>query len=142
MSTPGARTGRLQEAEPGAARGPIAQLDGSRIPDPGSRIPDPGSRRLPCKYVDRPPLRSHTAPVEKEFSSDESQATSDASSETSRNRPRGIFDSMNATWASVIWSRMRVRAAVGVTQFTAMFSPASSLPSDLVNAITPAFEAL
>ena len=43
--------------------------------------------------------------------------------------------------AWVIWSKIRVRAAAGVTQLTAMFFPAVSLPSDLVSAITPAFAA-
>jgi hypothetical protein len=37
---------------------------------------------------------------------------------------------------------MRVLAAAGVMQFTAMFSPASSLPSDFVSAMTPAFAVL
>ena len=40
-----------------------------------------------------------------------------------------------------IWSKIRVRAAAGVTQLTAMSRPAVSLASDLVRAITPAFEA-
>ena len=41
----------------------------------------------------------------------------------------------------VICSKIRVRAAAGVTQLTAMFAPAVSLPSDLVSAMTPALEA-
>src|SRR5262245_15000517 len=40
-----------------------------------------------------------------------------------------------------IWSKIAVFAAAGVTQFTVTPVRASSLPSDLVNAITPAFEA-
>src|SRR5262245_61001278 len=40
-----------------------------------------------------------------------------------------------------IWSKIAVFAAAGVTQFTVTPVWASSLPSDLVNAITPAFEA-
>ena len=64
-----------------------------------------------------------------------------ASSRVSTNRPRGIFDSMKLTCSSVIWSKMRVRAAAGVIVFTAMSWPASSLPSDLVSPITAALEA-
>ena len=41
----------------------------------------------------------------------------------------------------LIWSKIRVRAAAGVTQFTAMSASACSLPRDLVSAITAAFEA-
>ena len=37
---------------------------------------------------------------------------------------------------------MRVFAAAGVMQLTAMFSPASSLPSDFVSAMTPALAVL
>src|SRR5262249_47407605 len=90
----------------------------------------PAARR---QYVDRPPLRSQTAPVENEFSSEASHATSDASSCTSRKRPLGIFESMYWMCASDICSKIRVRAAAGVTQFTAMFADASSLPSDFVS---------
>jgi len=43
--------------------------------------------------------------------------------------------------SGVIWSKIAVLAAAGVMQFTAMSWPASSLPSDLVSAMTPAFEA-
>jgi len=38
-------------------------------------------------------------------------------------------------------SKIRVRAAAGVTQLTAMSRPASSLPRELVIPITPAFDA-
>lgn len=48
---------------------------------------------------------------------------------------------MKAMNSSLIWSKMRVRAAAGVTQLTAMSRPASSLPRDFVKAITAAFEA-
>ena len=44
--------------------------------------------------------------------------------------------------AWVICSKIRVRAAAGVMQFTAMSRSASSFPSDLVSPITPAFAAL
>lgn len=85
---------------------------------------------------------SKTEPVENEFSSEASQVTIDASSSIWRKRPRGIFDSMNLWNSGVIWSKMRVLAAAGVTTLTAMFLSATSLPSDLVNAITPAFDEL
>ena len=58
---------------------------------------------------------SNTEPVENEFSSVESQVTSAASSWISRKRPRGIFDSMNWWNSGVIWTKMRVLAAAGVT---------------------------
>jgi hypothetical protein len=48
---------------------------------------------------------------------------------------------MKSMWLWLIWSKMRVRAAAGVTQFTAMSVPACSLPSDFVSAMTAAFEA-
>ncbi len=41
-----------------------------------------------------------------------------------------------------IWSKIAVRTAAGVTQLTRMPVFASSLPSDLVRPITPAFDAL
>src|ERR1041384_4720613 len=41
----------------------------------------------------------------------------------------------------VIWSKIAVFAAAGVTQFTSTPSFASSLPRLLVSEITPAFEA-
>ncbi len=47
-------------------------------------------------------------------------------------RPIGIFESMKAMWLGVIWSKMAVFTAAGVTQFTACSVSASSLPSDLV----------
>ena len=46
------------------------------------------------QYVARPPLRSNTAPVVNEFSSETIHATIAAASSTARNRPRGIFESM------------------------------------------------
>jgi hypothetical protein len=79
--------------------------------------------------------------VVNEFSFVQSQAIMLAASSTSRNRPRGIFDSMKSMCAWLIWSKMRVRAAAGVTQLTAMSLPACSLPSDFVSAITAALEA-
>ncbi len=77
-----------------------------------------------------------------EFSADTSHATIAATSSTSRNRLRGIFDSMYSMCAGEHCSRIAVLAAAGVMQLTAMSNPASSLPSDLVRAMTPAFEAL
>jgi hypothetical protein len=46
------------------------------------------------QYVARPPLKSNTAPVVNEFSSEANHATIDANSSTNRKRPRGIFASM------------------------------------------------
>ena len=43
---------------------------------------------------------------------------------------------------SVIWSKIAVFAAAGVTQLTSTPDCASSLPRDLVSEITPAFDAL
>ena len=45
-------------------------------------------------------------------------------------------------WVWEIWSKIRVFAAAGVTQFTAMFRSAVSFASDLVSAMTPALAAL
>ena len=44
--------------------------------------------------------------------------------------------------SGVIWSKIAVFTAAGVTQFTRMPVSASSLPSDLVSAITAALLAL
>src|SRR5688500_11848632 len=85
---------------------------------------------------------SNAAPVENEFSSDESQVASAASSSICRKRPRGIFDSIQSRCDCDICSKIRVFAAAGVMQLTAMLSVASSLPSDLVRAMTPAFAVL
>src|SRR5262249_34335768 len=95
-----------------------------------------------CQYTDLPPEMSNTDPVAKEFSSEESHVTIEASSLISRKRPRGIFESMNLWNSGVIWSKMRVLAAAGVTTLTAMLWPASSLPSDFEIAMTAAFDAL
>jgi hypothetical protein len=46
------------------------------------------------------------------------------------------------TCTSDICSKIRVRAAAGVTQFTAMFADASSLPSDFVSAMMSALGGL
>ena len=78
----------------------------------------------------------------KEFSADTSHATMAATSSTSRKRLRGIFESMYSMCAGVHCSRMAVLAAAGVMQLTEMSKPASSLPSDFVSAMTPAFDAL
>src|SRR6266850_529631 len=83
---------------------------------------------------------SNTAPVENEQSAEASQHTSAAISSTCTKRPIGILDSMYWICFSVIWSKIAVFAA-GVTQFTSTPDCASSLPSDLVSAITPALEA-
>ena len=77
-----------------------------------------------------------------EQSSDASQATIAAASLTSRKRPIGIFDSMKSMCGWVIVANIAVFAAAGVTALTSMPLPASSLPSDLVSAMRPAFEAL
>ena len=49
---------------------------------------------------------------------------------------------MKSMCCCVIWSKMPVRTAAGVTQLTRMPVLASSLPSDLVSPITAAFDAL
>src|SRR3982751_2058980 len=84
---------------------------------------------------------SNTAPVENEQSGDASQQTSEAISSTLTKRFIGIFDSMYWMCSSVIWSKIAVFAAAGVTQFTSTPLWASSLPSDLVSEMTPALEA-
>ena len=71
-----------------------------------------------------------------------SQHTSDAISSTVPKRPMGIFDSMKSMCCCVIWSKIAVRTAAGVTQLTRMPVEASSLPSDFVSAMTAAFDAL
>src|SRR3954464_705379 len=84
---------------------------------------------------------SNTAPVENVQSPDASQHTSAAISPTSTKRPCGILESMYWMCCSVIWSKIAVLAAAGVTQLTSTPVCASSLPSDLVSEMTPAFEA-
>ena len=49
---------------------------------------------------------------------------------------------MKSMCCCVIWSKIAVRTAAGVTQFTQMPVFASSLPSDFVRPITAAFDAL
>ena len=88
------------------------------------------------QYVARRPDRSKTAPVLNEHSSEASQASIAAALPTSRNRAIGIFDSMKSMWAGVIRSKMAVYAAAGDTALTSTPFVASSLPSDLVSAIT------
>src|SRR5262249_29838772 len=94
------------------------------------------------QYVARPPERSNTEAVENAQSSVQSQAIIDAASSTSRKRPIGIFDSMKSMCAWVIVSKMGVLAAAGVTALTSTPDFASSLPSDLVSPMSPAFDAL
>jgi hypothetical protein len=55
-----------------------------------------------CQYVALPPLKSKTAAVVNEFSSETSQATIAATSSTSRNRARGILASMKSICSWVI----------------------------------------
>src|SRR5581483_10334031 len=93
------------------------------------------------QYVARPPEQSNTAPVENDASSLASQQINAATSSTVPNLPSGILESMKSMWVCDIWSNIGVRTAAGVTQFTRTDVCASSLPSDLVNPITPAFEA-
>src|SRR5436190_21778561 len=80
---------------------------------------------------------SNTPPVENEQSSVASQQTSAAISSTLTKRPIGILESMNLANSGVTWSRMAVCAAAGATQLTSTPVCASSLPSALVNAISP-----
>src|SRR5207248_3174298 len=84
---------------------------------------------------------SKTPPVENEQSALASQHTSAAISSTLTKRFIGILDSMYWMCCSVIWSKIAVFAAAGVTQFTSTPVWASSLPSDLVREMTPAFDA-
>src|SRR5207249_9888360 len=84
---------------------------------------------------------SNTAPVENEQSAEASQHTSAAISSTCTKRLIGILDSMYWVCCSVIWSKIAVFAAAGVTQFTRTPDCASSLPSDLVSEMTPALDA-
>src|SRR5450756_235409 len=72
------------------------------------------------QYVARPPEMSNTAPVENAQSSDASHATIAASSSTRTKRPFGIFDSMKSMCCCVIWSKIAVLAAAGVTALTAI----------------------
>ncbi|MND04503.1 hypothetical protein D3C83_248090 [compost metagenome] len=53
----------------------------------------------------------------------------------------GIFDSMYWMCCSVIWLNSSVLTTAGATQFTSTPVVASSLPSDLVRPMTPAFDA-
>src|SRR6185437_11183845 len=91
------------------------------------------------QYVARPPLKSNTAPVVNEFSSLASQVIMDAASLSSSMRPRGILLTiMSRNFGSWLIA-MVVLATAGVTQLTPILYLASSLPSDLVSAMTPAF---
>src|ERR1022692_3768943 len=92
------------------------------------------------QYVARPPEQSNTAPVLNDASSLHSQQISAATSSTVPNRPIGIFDSMKSMCCCDIWSKIGVRTAAGVTQFTRIPVFANSLPSDLVRPITAALE--
>src|SRR6266850_246558 len=84
---------------------------------------------------------SNTPPVVNEQSSLASQHARAAISPTSTNRFIGILDSMYWMCSRVIWSKMAVLAAAGVTQFTSTPLWASSLPRLFVNEMTPALEA-
>ena len=84
-----------------------------------------------AQYVARPPEMSNTPPVENEQSSEQSQATMAAISCGRPKRPSGIFDFIMSMWAWVIWAKMRVSTAAGVTQFTSTPLPASSLAEAL-----------
>jgi len=128
-------------AEAAAAHAPDGIL-AARRQDHADRTrlgtPKTGARQ----YVARPPEASNTAPVENEHSSLASQQISAAISCTAPKRPIGIFDSMKSMCCCDIWSKMAVRTAAGVTQFTRIPVFASSLPSDFVSPITPAFDVL
>ena len=86
-------------------------------------------------------LETVVRPVVNEQSLDAQKAARLAISSTVTKRPRGIFDNMKSMCSCVIWSKIAVFAAAGVMQLTDMSCAASSLPSDFVSAITPAFEA-
>ena len=89
----------------------------------------------------RPPEMSKVAAVVNEHSSLASQQTSARHLLHLPKRPIGIFESMKSICSCVIWSKIAVSTAAGVTQLTSMPLFASSLPSDLVRPMTPAFEA-
>src|SRR3989454_11606604 len=84
---------------------------------------------------------SNTAPVENEQSAEARQDTRSALASTCTKRLIVILDSMYWMCFSVIWSKIAVFAAAGVTQFTSTPDCASSLPSDLVSEMTPALDA-
>ena len=65
-----------------------------------------------------------------------------AASSTVPNRAMGILESMKSIWLCDIWSNMGVWMAAGVMQLTRTPVSASSLPNDLVSAITAALLAL
>ena len=85
---------------------------------------------------------SKTAAVEKVFSCDESQQTSEVNSCISRNLPLGTLESILWTCSLLIWSKILVLAPAGVTAFTAISLSANSLPNALVRPIAPAFPEL
>ena len=72
----------------------------------------------------------------------QSQVTMDATSSTKPKRPIGILLSMNWMCSGVIWSKMGVLTAAGVTELTRTPVSASSLPKDLVKPMTAALLAL
>src|SRR5689334_12663569 len=85
---------------------------------------------------------SNVAPVENEHSADASQAIIAATSSGFPARPMGMRDSAVSMRCGVMVDMSSVSIIAGVMQLTRMPVPASSLPSDLVNAITAAFDAL
>ena len=97
-----------------------------------------------AQYTERPPEMSNTAPVLKEQSSEASQAAMAATSSTSTKRPIGTRESRavrNCSRCSAgTAANTSVSAAEGVMQFTSTPAGASSLPSDLVSAMSPAFD--
>src|SRR4029077_15823865 len=93
------------------------------------------------QYVARPPVRSNVAAVENEHSSVESQATIDATSSGRPARPIGIFAITIFCCSAGIPENISDSIAAGVTQLTRISVLSSSLPSDLVKAMTPSFDA-
>ncbi len=93
-------------------------------------------RRAPAREVE------HRAGRERALLAREPARPSPRSRRRVPKRPIGIFDSMKSMCCCVIWSKIAVRTAAGVTQLTRMPVFASSLPSDLVSPITAAFDAL
>src|SRR5439155_11164729 len=90
------------------------------------------------QYVARPPERSYTAPVENEHSSEDSHATSAATSSGLPTRPIGIFaTSMSTVERSICWSSS-VPITAGATALTRIPWVATSLASALVSPMTPA----
>src|SRR3954454_993405 len=81
---------------------------------------------------------SYTAPVEKLHSSEVNHAMSAATSSARPTRPMGISDVMCASTSGDVVAFMGVSITAGAIALTSTPVLASSLPRDLVNAMTAA----